>query len=50
MTQEKLDKNHCDQCDENCSTIMLKYSNTKYWLCDDCYNEYLKEDETMEVA
>lgn len=50
MTNEKLNKNHCDECNENCSTVMLKYSNTKYQLCDDCYNEYLKEDETMEVA
>ena len=48
MTKEKLDINHCNFCDENCSTIMLKYIDTKYWLCDDCYNEHLKEDKTME--
>jgi hypothetical protein len=30
MTNEKLNKNHCDECNENCSTVMLKYSNTKY--------------------
>jgi len=48
MTQEKLDKNHCNECNENCSTVMLKYSNKKYWLCDDCYTEHMKEDITTE--
>jgi ribosomal protein L37AE/L43A len=46
--KKKIDPNHCDECEENCSTLTLEYNNTTYWLCDDCYNEHLKENETME--
>ena len=28
----------------------LDYNKSIYFLCDDCYHEHLKEDETMEVA
>ncbi len=27
---------------------MLKYSDKKYWLCDDCYNEHSKNDKKKE--
>jgi hypothetical protein len=39
--------NSCNECNENFSTLKLKYNDTVYWLCDDCYVEHLKEDETI---
>jgi hypothetical protein len=40
-----------------CKTIKLEdelkyinYNKSTYFLCDDCYSEHMKEDETMEVA
>jgi hypothetical protein len=43
--KEKLNDNSCNECNENCSTLKLKYNNIIYWLCDDCYVEHLKESD-----
>ena len=43
--KEKLDDNSCNECNENCSTLKLKYNDIIYWLCDDCYVEHLKESD-----
>ena len=43
--KEKLDDNSCNECNENCSTLKLKYNDIVYWLCDDCYVEHLKESD-----
>jgi NAD-dependent SIR2 family protein deacetylase len=45
MIKGKLDDNSCNECNENCSTLKLKYSDTVYWLCDDCYVEHLKKSD-----
>jgi len=50
MNKKKLDPNHCDNCNENCSTIILKYNNKKYWFCDDCHNNHSKEDKRKEIV
>jgi hypothetical protein len=44
---------HCYECKEIKLEDELKYitySETTYFLCDDCYSEHMKEDETKEVA
>ena len=48
MKKYTLKDNSCNECNENCSTLNLKYNNKVYWLCDDCYIKHLKEDETTE--
>ena len=45
MILEKLNNNSCNECNENSSTLKLKYNDTIYWLCDDCYVEHLKESD-----
>ena len=44
----KRKDNSCNECNENCSTLNLKYNDKVYWLCDDCYVEYLKKDKIIE--
>ena len=45
-----VDNFSCDECKTNKSENELKYNHVIYYLCDDCYSEHIKEDETMEVA
>lgn len=45
-----VDDFSCDECNKNKSLNQLKYNEVIYYLCDDCYEEHLKEDETIEAA
>ena len=35
----------CDECENSDSENILNYNGTLYYLCDDCYEEHMKESE-----
>jgi hypothetical protein len=35
----------CDECKEHDSENILNYNNVLYYLCEDCYDEHLKEEK-----
>ena len=43
MSSEK--KSSCHECNYDEGTNLLKYDQSIYYLCDDCYEEHMKEEE-----
>ena len=43
MSSEK--QSSCHECNYDEGTNLLKYDQSIYYLCDDCYEEHMKEEE-----
>jgi len=43
MSSEK--QSSCHECNYEEGTNLLKYDQSIYYLCDDCYEEHIKEEE-----
>jgi hypothetical protein len=43
MSSEK--QSSCHECDNDEGINLLKYNQSVYYLCDDCYEEHMKEEE-----
>ena len=43
MSSEK--QSSCHECNDDEGINLLKYDQSIYYLCDDCYEEHMKDEE-----